>query len=111
MLGAELGTCSDTLLATIRGTKDALRTGIFHLTFNIISITIGLLMYRPFVDLVTVISRGDSLERSIANAHMLFNTLGVLLFAWTLPSFERALKRLIRDKSGEAEDVVAPAKA
>jgi phosphate:Na+ symporter len=111
MLGAELGTCSDTLLATIRGTKDALRTGIFHLTFNIISITIGLLMFRPFVDLVTVISRGDSLERSIANAHMLFNTLGVLLFAWTLPAFERALKRLIRDKSGEAEDVVAPAKA
>ena len=111
MLGAELGTCSDTLLATIKGTKDALRTGIFHLTFNIVSITIGLLMFRPFVDLVTVISRGDSLERSIANAHMLFNTLGVLLFAWTLPAFERGLRRMIPDKGVEIKDTVSTVKA
>ena len=31
MLGAELGTCSDTLLATIKGSRAALKTGLFHL--------------------------------------------------------------------------------
>lgn len=34
MLGAELGTCSDTLLATIKGTRSALKTGLFHLVFT-----------------------------------------------------------------------------
>ncbi|NDC76823.1 MAG: Na/Pi cotransporter family protein [Chitinophagia bacterium] len=107
MLGAELGTCSDTLLATIKGTRDALRTGIFHLTFNIISISLGLLLFQPFVGLVQYISSGESLERSIANAHMLFNTLGVLLFVGTLPMFERMLRRLIPDKAAPAEEAVS----
>jgi phosphate:Na+ symporter len=45
MLGAELGTCSDTLLATIKGSKQALKTGLFHLIFNLLSITIGLTLF------------------------------------------------------------------
>jgi phosphate:Na+ symporter len=36
MLGAELGTCSDTLVATIKGSRAAIKTGLFHLTFNLI---------------------------------------------------------------------------
>ena len=52
MIGAELGTCSDTLLATIKGTRQALKTGLFHLTFNLISIIIGLMFFYPFVYVV-----------------------------------------------------------
>lgn len=107
MLGAELGTCSDTLLATIKGTRDALRTGLFHLVFNVVSIAIGLLMFQPFVRFVERISQGESLERSVANAHMLFNTMGVLLFAWTLPAFERALRILVSDKVSPVKDPLA----
>jgi Na+/phosphate symporter len=44
MLGAELGTCSDTLLATIKGSRAAIKTGLFHLTFNLLSIIIGLIL-------------------------------------------------------------------
>lgn len=107
MLGAELGTCSDTLLATIKGTRDALRTGLFHLFFNVVSIAIGLLMFHPFVRFVERISQGESLERSVVNAHMLFNTMGVLLFAWTLPAFERALRRLVPNKVSPVNDPLA----
>src|SRR5688572_15614672 len=42
MLGAELGTCSDTLLATIRSDRQAIKTGLFHLLFNLITICLGL---------------------------------------------------------------------
>jgi hypothetical protein len=35
MLGAEIGTCADTLVATIGRGRAALRTGIFHLLFNV----------------------------------------------------------------------------
>ena len=37
MLGSELGTCADTLLATIRSDRQSVKTGLFHLFFNIIS--------------------------------------------------------------------------
>lgn len=53
MIGAELGTCSDTLLATIKGSRAAIKTGIFHLTFNLLSIIIGLILFSPFISLVT----------------------------------------------------------
>lgn len=98
MLGAELGTCSDTLIATINGTRSALKTGIFHLSFNILSIIIGLFLFYPFQNLVKTISHNASLERTIANAHMLFNILGVLIFIWTIPLFEKLLNRLLPDK-------------
>ncbi len=80
MLGAELGTCSDTLLATIKSNRQALKVGLFHVGFNFVTIVMGLLLVHPFTDLVIWISGSAPVSRSIANAHMLFNIIGVLLF-------------------------------
>lgn len=90
MLGAELGTCSDTLLATIRGSRAALKTGLFHLMFNLISIIIGLILFYPFLQLVQSMD-ATSIEHSIANAHLLFNVAGVVSLVWFLPFFEKLL--------------------
>ena len=98
MLGAELGTCSDTLIATIKGSRAAIKTGLFHLSFNLISIIIGLILFYPFLSLVNTISFKASPEKTIANAHMLFNILGVLIFVWTVPLFEKALNHFLPDK-------------
>ena len=98
MLGAELGTCSDTLIATIKGSRAAIKTGLFHVSFNLLSICLGLILFTPFVVLVNKISAGTSIERALANAHMIFNVSGVLLFAWTLPFFEKILNKLIPEK-------------
>jgi phosphate:Na+ symporter len=98
MIGAELGTCSDTLLATIRSDRQAVKTGIFHLLFNIISIAIGLLIFPLFVGLIEQISGNASIEQKIANAHMIFNTVGVLLFIPLVPLLEKLLNRLLPTK-------------
>jgi phosphate:Na+ symporter len=98
MLGAELGTCSDTLLATIKGSRQALKTGLFHVTFNLLSILLGLIFFYPFVRLVSIVSASASIERAVANAHMIFNLLGVLIFFWTIPFFEKILNKLLPDK-------------
>lgn len=98
MLGAELGTCSDTLLATLKGSRQALKTGLFHITFNLLSIILGLILFYPFVELVKSISGQASIERTLANAHMLFNILGVLIFVWIIPLFEKLLNNLLPDK-------------
>jgi len=98
MLGAELGTCSDTLLATIKGNRSALKTGLFHLIFNLVSIIIGLIAFFPFLELVKWISQNAPIERAVTNAHMIFNISGVLLFAWTIPFFEKILNKLLPEK-------------
>jgi len=95
MLGAELGTCADTLLATVKSNRQALRTGLFHLGFNILSIILGLLFFPLFVALILTISASVSLEQQVANAHMLFNAMGVLIFFPFLGWFEKLLNKLI----------------
>lgn len=98
MLGAELGTCSDTLLATIRGNRQGIKTGLFHLIFNFTSIVICLLLFLPFVYFIEWISGNAPLEQTLANAHFMFNFLGVIVFVWFLPAFEKLLNRIIPEK-------------
>ena len=99
MIGSELGTCSDTLLATINGSRAAIKTGLFHFIFNLLSIIVGLIFFYPFVGLVTWISQNAPIERAVANAHMIFNISGVLLFAGTIPLFEKILNKLLPEKN------------
>jgi phosphate:Na+ symporter len=101
MLGAELGTCADTLLATIRSSRPAIKTGLFHLLFNIITILLALLLFPLFMKLVVAVSGSASLEQQVANAHMLFNALGVLLALPFLGVIEAALNRLLPEKEVE----------
>lgn len=98
MLGAELGTCSDTLIATIKGSKQAVKTGLFHLFFNLTTILIGLIFFQPFLDLVFWISDGAPEGRIIANAHMIFNISGALLFIGLIPYTEKLLHVLLPEK-------------
>lgn len=104
MLGAELGTCSDTLLATINGNRQAVKAGVFHLFFNLITIICGLLLFKEFVALVNYISISKSISGQIANAHVLFNTLGVIAFLPFVKLTERMLNALIPDKPDDNEE-------
>jgi len=99
MLGAELGTCSDTLLATIRSDRQAIKTGLFHLFFNLITICLGLLMFTWYVLLIESISGNARMEQQIASAHILFNTAGVVLFIPFIPLIEKTLNILLPDKN------------
>lgn len=105
MLGAELGTCADTLLATIKSNRQALKTGLFHLFFNVCTILLVLLLFPFFVKFVLTISGNASLEQQVANAHMLFNTLGVLLFLPFVGATERLLNKLLPDKAIETAEL------
>jgi len=98
MLGAELGTCSDTLIATIRGSRDAIKTGLFHLFYSLVTTVVGLLFFHPFVAFIKEISLGQSIEHHIANAHVIFNILGVIIFLPFVSLIEMSMNRLIPPK-------------
>ena len=97
MLGAEIGTCADTLVASLGRTRAAVRAGIFHLGFNVVCAGVGVLMIAPLATLSTVLPGGESLPRQIANAHVAFNVLGVVIFLPVVGRVARLLQRLIPD--------------
>jgi phosphate:Na+ symporter len=95
MLGAELGTCADTLIASVGRSKAAIKTGLFHLVFNLVTISLALILLPLFTKLVLYISQQANAQQTIANAHMLFNTLGVLSMLPFLGLAERTLNFFI----------------
>jgi phosphate:Na+ symporter len=103
MLGAEVGTCSDTLLATLGRGRPAIRTGLFHLVFNLISAVLGIIFAPYLVQLVLAVSPGAGVGRQVANAQILFNLIGVVLVIGFLPAIARGLEWIIPDAPGERQ--------
>lgn len=97
MLGAEVGTCSDTLIAALGRSRATLRAGLFHLLFNISTAIVALTLAPWFLELVKAAPGGADPARAIANGHLMFNTLGVLLVAGFVPWIARGLELLVPD--------------
>ena len=102
MLGAEVGTCADTLVATIGRDRPAIRTGVFHLIFNLACAAVGIIFAGQLATLAKwlsgMVGAGDDIARQIANAQVIFNILGVVLVIGFLPLIARGLEKLIPDK-------------
>ena len=92
MMGAELGTCGDILIASIGAKKEALYLSIFNILFNLIAITIGLVFFNQFLALVEYLFGNFDVSNQIANAHILFNVLGVIVFAGLVNPFVNLVK-------------------
>ena len=107
MLGAELGTCSDTLMATIGRGRAALKTGLFHVGFNVMCIALGLLLIGPFTALLLRLAGAADIARQIAHAHVIFNVAGVLLFAPLLPLFQRLLDTWLPEQEQPVKSLAA----
>ncbi|HEX6429055.1 MAG TPA: Na/Pi symporter [Niastella sp.] len=99
VLGAEIGTCADTLVASIGRSKAAAKTGLFHLLFNIATILLAMLLLPYFTQLVQYVSRGMSIQQTIANAHMLFNGLGVIIMLPFVRFFEKFLESILQKRT------------
>jgi phosphate:Na+ symporter len=98
MLGAEIGTVSDTLIATIGRSREAVRTAVFHLLFNVTTVALGLALVGPLTQFAEILTPGGTTARHLANAHVAFNVLGVLLVIGFVPAISRALQGLVPPK-------------
>jgi phosphate:Na+ symporter len=105
MLGAEVGTCADTLVATLGRSREALRAGLFHLLFNLATAAAGLALVGPLVALAAGLGGGPA--RQIANAHVAFNVLGVAAALLVLGPVARALGRLVPARAPSAPAGIA----
>ena len=115
LFGQNIGTCITAVLASIGTTRNAKRTTIIHLSFNIIGtiVFVGVCQFLPFVKWMTELAPGDPVAQ-IANVHTIFNiTTTVLLLpfgtqlarlaTWILPDG----KAPVKDADKWFEDLMA----
>jgi phosphate:Na+ symporter len=93
MLGAEIGTCADTLVATAGRSREAFRVGLFHLMFNILSVLIGALLIHQIV--AFAVWSSDDAAQQIANAHVAFNLAGAVIVLMFIRSAGWAIERIV----------------
>ncbi len=98
MLGAEIGTCADTLVATLGRSRAAVKAGVFHLLFNIACVVVGVLLIDRLAGFGSA-TASDTGQR-IANAHVLFNVAGALLALPFVCAVAGLLDRMVPDRGG-----------
>jgi phosphate:Na+ symporter len=102
ILGANIGTTIDAIMAAI-GTKTAAKqTALVHVLFNVVGSIIALIFFTPLIRLVDLLVPGDPLGVSIAAHlamfHTVFNILGTLIFLPFVRQFAVLVSFLIKDK-------------
>ncbi len=96
VLGAHIGTCVTTLLASIGANIEARRSACSHLLFNVITSGLALALAPVFLKLIPMTS-GDLL-RQTANMHTAVMLFGALLILPVTPLFARFVARVIPSK-------------
>ncbi|BBP42297.1 Na/Pi cotransporter family protein [Thiosulfativibrio zosterae] len=103
-MGADIGTCTTALLAALGKTRDALRTALVHVTFNVMGVLIWLPFLGSLAALAIAISPGDmqginsisqDVPREIANANTLFKLSALVLFLPMIPLFVWFVNKLV----------------
>lgn len=95
MMGAEIGTTSDTFLASLGRSRAALRTGLFQVLFNLASLVPGLLLLPLLAAAVRAVFASPGPQ--LALAHFLFNAVGALLALPFVKVFARWLALALPD--------------
>lgn len=96
VLGADLGTCVTSLMASIGTVVPARRVAWGHFVFNLFSIFLVLPFWYYFVLLVSLTSA--SFPQQIANAHAIYNITGALLIMPFIDKFAILLQYIVRER-------------
>ncbi|GHV73505.1 phosphate:sodium symporter [Spirochaetia bacterium] len=106
ILGANIGTTIDAALASI-GTKPAARqAALVHVLFNVIGTAWALILFRPLLALVALVTPGSpegNITNHLAMFHTMFNMINTLLFFPFVKPFAALVSFLIKDKDGTPE--------
>ncbi len=96
IMGADLGTCVTSLIASIGTSISARRLAFGHLFFNMITILVVVPFWGFFLELVAMTSA--DFARQVANAHFFYNMVGVVVMLPLVDSYASLLQNTILDR-------------
>ncbi|MDC7221410.1 MAG: Na/Pi cotransporter family protein [Spirochaetales bacterium] len=103
ILGSNIGTTIDALLAGIGARLSARRTAMVHILFNIAGSIVALIFFKPYLALACAIIPGDDITAQLAAFHTLFNIINTVLFIGFVPQIAKLVEKIVR-KDGRDED-------
>ncbi len=92
VLGAQIGTCSATLIGAVGTSIDARRSAISHLLFNVLGVLAASAALPVYLFVIPKL--GGDLMRQVANTHTLVQTVNALLVLPFTPLFTKLVVRL-----------------
>lgn len=106
LFGQNIGTCITAVLAAIGTGRNAKRTTIIHLSFNIIGTIVFTIicMVTPFVSLMEGLTPNVSAQ--IANTHTIFNITTTLLLLPFGTQLAKMATKILPDRAEEKEDTM-----
>lgn len=105
LFGQNIGTCITALLASIGTSRNARRTTVIHISFNIIGTIIftTLCLLTPIVSIVEGFTPTD-VSKQIANMHTIFNITTTLLLIPVGGYLAKFAELILKDTVDEEED-------
>ena len=100
VLGANIGTCINPLLASLKANVMARRTALSHLLFNLFGVIWAFAFLSP---ICSFIDTGHK-EIDIAIFHSSFNLVNLMIFIWFTDYFEQLVTKIINDNSYNKSD-------
>lgn len=119
VFGANIGTCVTALLAAIGKPREAVRTALVHVSFNVAGVVLWFAFIPVLADWVTLLSPSAEgltgvarvaaeTPRQIANAHTTFNVANTFIFIWFTPLIARWVTFLVPDRAVTVVDGPKP---
>ena len=107
LFGQNIGTCITAILAAIGTNRNAKRTTIIHLMFNIIGTTIftTICILTPLTNVIEGLTPGNPAAQ-IANMHTLFNVVTTLLLLPFGTYLAKLATKILPEKKDENADVM-----
>lgn len=108
IMGQNIGTCVTAIISSFGANKNAKRTAVVHLTFNIIGTAVWLTVFCVVNGVVHLSFINDSASlMGIAIVHSAFNILCTIILFPFANQLEKLARFIIRDaKVGDAEEVL-----
>jgi phosphate:Na+ symporter len=111
VLGANLGTCTDVVLASIGARTDTKRSALVHILFNVIGNLWALPLLRPLLALVDLVTPGEvtgavydiAVTTHIAMLHTIYNLVNTAVFLPFVKQFAKLVTFMVPDKKTEKE--------
>lgn len=108
MMGANIGTCSDGIMASLTTNANGKRIALFHVltsTIGAVLFSIILIIFRvPIVNMFEGLFPGKP-QFSLATYNLAYNTLYTLLLLVFLDPLVKLVSALVRDKKEKLEEV------
>ena len=105
ILGQNIGTCVTSLVSSIGATKNAKRTAIVHLYFNLIGTILFMIGIYGYQYIVGFAFWNDAIDMGqIANFHLIFNIVSTLVLLPFTGLLEKLTLITIRDKKVDVDE-------